>query len=121
MPCCEEDGEFYECCQLVIETVRIVRDVRNFAVSRMYLLKTIVLELRAIHVLSGVSARSNAAQCSHLRNVDRRMKGGRGRIWLGGRCIWVHRGQDGQGGVAGCVHAGADLLVLRHVGCVWCG
>ena len=28
-------------------------DVRNLAVSRMYLLKTIVLELRAIQVLQG--------------------------------------------------------------------
>jgi hypothetical protein len=51
MPCREEDGVVFCTVSMRCCCNRVRADVRNFALSRMYLLKTIVLELSVIHVL----------------------------------------------------------------------
>jgi hypothetical protein len=52
----------------------------------------------------------------HIRNVYRRVERGGLRRRL--ERLRVDRGQDGQGGIAGCVHRGPHFLVGRH-GRVW--
>jgi hypothetical protein len=82
MPCCEEDGEVWQRL-LARSWLQLLAaaaggcDVRNLAVSRMYLLKTMVLELRAIQVLRGVSRGAPCRAARRLARTQRRQQGER--------------------------------------------
>lgn len=97
-----------------------VAHIRNLAVSRMYLLKTMVLELRVIHVLRNSQQLQYLVNLAGVRNVYSGMKGGRLRRRL--LRLWVHGGEHWRRWVAGSIHRGPHLLVGRHgVGGAWRG